>query len=500
VGLNDMGGIIIGCYSISSVSGNEDVGGLVGSNDYTITNCYSVGSVTGTSRIGGLVASNCGKVTNCYSTGSVSSDESVGGLVGYMICGFRGNEQGTVTNCFWDTQTSGQATSAAGTGLTTAQMQDVNTFVDADWEFVGQPNEPHDVWIIPSDGAYPILAWQLPDEIGLPGFSGGTGEPDDPYLISTATELNSIGHNPRLMKGHFKLINDIDLADVDFFIIGNELFPFTGVFDGNGHTISNFSYTYTERNYIGLFGYVGTWWGKKAVIKDLGLIGPNVDAGTRDYVGSLVGELIRGTINGCYAQGGSVSGNENVGGLVGNNNEGDVVWCYSTGTVSGNEDVGGLVGDNHQTITNCYATGSVMGIEDVGGLVGHNFGTITNCYSTGSVSGETKVGGLVGGYWNGTINDCYSTGSVAGNEKVGGLVGDNEYGEVRNSFWDTQTSGQLTSASGKGRTTAEMQTAGTFLEAGWDFVDETANGNKDIWWILEGQDYPRLWWELHEDR
>ena len=47
-----------------------------------------------------------------------------------------------------------------------------------------------------------------------------------------------------------------------------------------------------------------------------------------------------------------------------------------------------------------------------------------------------------------------------------------------------------------GRTTAEMQTASTFIEADWDFVDETENGIEDIWWILEGQNYPRLWWEL----
>jgi hypothetical protein len=46
-----------------------------------------------------------------------------------------------------------------------------------------------------------------------------------------------------------------------------------------------------------------------------------------------------------------------------------------------------------------------------------------------------------------------------------------------------------------GKTTAEMQTASTFLEAGWDFVGETENGTDDIWWILEGKDYPRLWWE-----
>jgi hypothetical protein len=59
-----------------------------------------------------------------------------------------------------------------------------------------------------------------------------------------------------------------------------------------------------------------------------------------------------------------------------------------------------------------------------------------------------------------------------------------------------ETSGQDTSVWGTGKTTAEMQTKSTFTDAGWDFVDETANGTEDIWWIDEGRDYPRLWWEL----
>jgi hypothetical protein len=50
------------------------------------------------------------------------------------------------------------------------------------------------------------------------------------------------------------------------------------------------------------------------------------------------------------------------------------------------------------------------------------------------------------------------------------------------------------------KTTAEMQTAKTFLDVGWDFVDETANGTEDIWWILEGKDYPRLWWENKQEQ
>ncbi len=73
-------------------------------------------------------------------------------------------------------------------------------------------------------------------------------------------------------------------------------------------------------------------------------------------------------------------------------------------------------------------------------------------------------------------------------------------GQMLGCFWDTGTSSQPESAGGTGRTTAEMQTSGTFVGAGWDFAGETANGAKDIWWILDGKDYPRLWWQLEEQK
>jgi hypothetical protein len=99
----------------------------------------------------------------------------------------------------------------------------------------------------------------------------------------------------------------------------------------------------------------------------------------------------------------------------------------------------------------------------------------------------------------GTVSNCYSIGAVSGWGDVGGLVGSNQpyfKGTVTDCFWDTQTSGQTTSDGGVGLPTAEMQMASTFLDYGWDFVDETENGAEDIWWINEGQDYPRLWWEI----
>ena len=80
---------------------------------------------------------------------------------------------------------------------------------------------------------------------------------------------------------------------------------------------------------------------------------------------------------------------------------------------------------------------------------------------------------------------------------------------ITDSFWDIETSGVINMCGGRntdanccndsfGKTTDEMQTADTFLNAGWDFMGETKNGTEDIWWVLEGQDYPRLWWESPE--
>jgi hypothetical protein len=156
------------------------------------------------------------------------------------------------------------------------------------------------------------------------------------------------------------------------------------------------------------------------------------------------------------------------------------------------------VGSNHWgQIATSYSSGIVAGVGWVGGLVGLNDeGSITNCYSTAIVTGD-RCGGLVGLMDGGSITSNYSTGSVSGSENVGGLVGGSHHW-VNECFWDIQTSGQTTSAIGVGLTTADMQTANTYLEAGWDFVDETENGTEDIWWIDEGNDYPKLWWEAAE--
>ena len=67
---------------------------------------------------------------------------------------------------------------------------------------------------------------------------------------------------------------------------------------------------------------------------------------------------------------------------------------------------------------------------------------------------------------------------------------------ITSSFWDIEGSEQTTSAGGTGLTTGEMQTASSFLQAGWDFVGESINGTEDIWAVCEGVDYPHLTWEF----
>jgi len=154
VGLN--WGTVSRSYSSSNVTGDMRVGGLAGYNAWcTVSNCYAMGNVNGDSGVGGLAGGNEGTVSNSYSTGSVSGNDNVGGLLG-------GN-YGTVRKSFWDIETSGQASSDGGTGKTTAEMQDINTFSGAAWDIIavdpGEINESY-IWNIVDDETYPFLSWQ----------------------------------------------------------------------------------------------------------------------------------------------------------------------------------------------------------------------------------------------------------------------------------------------------------------------------------------------------
>jgi len=272
-------------------------------------------------------------------------------------------------------------------------------------------------------------------ESGMSGeetYGGGCGTEAEPFLIYTADQMQAIGENDHHWGKQFKLMADIDLGGYipnTFNIIGNHMFKFRGVFDGNGHTISNFTYSATDEHRIGIFGEVSD---SNAVIKDLGVEDPNVQAQGGEGIGALVGILRQGTVTGCYVAGGGV-----------------------TGSVA----VGGLVGGNHATIENCYSIGNLFGYDKVGGLIGYMLsGQVKNCYSAASVSGQSAFG-------------------------YGGLIGCVTDGTTVNSFWDMDIC--TNSAGGTGKTTTEMQMMSTYTDVGWDF-------STPVWKICEGTNYPKL--------
>jgi hypothetical protein len=409
-----------------NVTGQGYVGGLVGNNTGTLTACYMTGPVTGTGNyVGGLVGANTGTLTACYATGTVRGIDTVGGLVGWSF--------GTLSSCY--------ATGSVGGGTAVGGLMGSNTGTLTDCYANGSVS-----------GTGNMVG-------GLVGGTGGTG--------STVTACHA-----------------------------------TGTVSGGGV-------------------YVG---GLAGMNQNTGMLTACYATGTVNgsiCVGGLAGENYSGTITSCSAIG-FVTGSGEVGGLVGKNWGGTLTACNASGLVIGSSDVGGLVGSNAGILTACYASGAVSGTgygsggvgglagrhdggtinkcyskgnvasgpdtPYVGGLTGVNNGTISNCCSTGNVTSGLNsgyIGGLVG-VNGGGISNCYSTGNVSSglnSSFLGGLVGANT-GTLIGCFWDTQTSGQTTSAGGTGKTTAEMNIPATFTLVGWDFTN--------VWGIIQNQTYPYL--------
>jgi filamentous hemagglutinin family protein len=268
---------------------------------------------------------------------------------------------------------------------------------------------------------------------------------------------------------------------------------FSGRFDGLGHTISSLTVnrpTPTNANYRGLFGMANG-----ATLRNIGLASASITG--IDRTGALIGySASNSTISNSYVTG-SVTGTSSVGGMVGYSAAGVINNSYSTATVTGTVGgIGGLVGNNTGTISSSFATGAVSGSVTawLGGLTGGNSGTISNSYATGAVSFLTagaatgKRGGLLASN-SGTISNTYATGLISGATGTrGGLVAESTGGSISNSFWDTQTTGQATSAAGTGKTTAEMKDLATFGTWGSTIVGDASLSNvaPQLRWVTSG--------------
>jgi len=268
----------------------------------------------------------------------------------------------------------------------------------------------------------------------------GTGTVNDPFLVYDVASLQKVGSGKDgwSLSAHYKQTADIDLSTVPKWTpIGivqisdgaDTTYAFKGRYDGNGHTINNFTNVPNDE-LQGLFGWVG----ESAVVKNVGVVNCAIigDSG----IGGLV-IINEGTIQNCYVTG-RVSVNTPY-----THNGGGGVLVPTTGYG------GGVVGINQGTVQNCYTTSNVSGYSAtdhssiyLGGVVGANIGTVQNCYATGNISSSNEedpntVGGVVGMNL-GIVQNCVALNlNISGNTSdtnIRRVVGYNPSGTLANNY------------------------------------------------------------------
>ena len=268
---------------------------------------------------------------------------------------------------------------------------------------------------------------------GTPDLITGSGTETDPYQINTAAGLKWFRDkvNNAKTKEETKicavLTANIDLKNEEWtpIGIGNGTenngatidFPYSGTFDGNGHTISGLNVNYRNKN-GGLFCYV-----MNATIKNLTVAG-SVTHSSGDGVayGGIVGCADSSTIENCTNRC-TVTGNWYAGGIVGWSTDSDIIGCANFGNISSPSFSGGICGKIggqndaagiDTTIRDCYNVGMVSG-KYAGGITGQSDSEhidilIANCYNVGSLHGSTNTGEIIGDLFGPTcttIDNCY---------------------------------------------------------------------------------------------
>ena len=373
-------------------------------------------------------------------------------------------------------------------------------------------------------------------------FDGGSGTVEDPYIISTAEQLDAVRNN---LSASYKLVRDIDLTDYlnqkndpkGWEPIGRSSGAcYKGTFDGGGHKISGLWMNRPDEDYVAFFG---GFKGDNTEIKNLNIeISPKGIVG-RYYVAGIVG-LNESRISECSATGGPVSGMSSTGKFAGANYK-FISNCYAAGekvSFSGGNlgsiigDMGGFTGksdSSNSIIENCFSMCDVESKSKMynGGFIGIVYGDtiVRRCYSSGNVNidddtQDSWTGGFVGRIQTGIISNCYASGSVLGTHKyLSGFLG-NLYSNIENSYaccnevgCDTKeflgairkgasalkcyydeskgvkkairyiaaNESEFTSEI-YGKTTEEMHKKATY--EGWDF--------DTVWDIKEGESYPYL--------
>lgn len=366
-------------------------------------------------------------------------------------------------------------------------------------------------------------------------YASGDGSISNPYLICTADQLNNIGKTSADWSSYFTLKADIDLtyfdgssAEKTFTSIGNidTLLAYTGTFDGDNHTISNYTFPTTGAGTsgAGIFSYI------QGTVKNLIMSNASVSGTNQTYVGILaayakdanisnisvtnstvtgssnvggaIGLVENGTFSKIQATGMAIAGTTEVGGLIGLLLGGVLSNLNSSGTINGSSNVGGLIGymelgtntlslsystatvsttnnfagglvgsmgfpsgGGVHTITDSFFAGGISGVSRLGGITGALYGSISNVYSSGSVTGSgTFNGGLVGQSVTASFQNSYSTATVSGTTSVGGAIGGGVVGSINNVYYtDSHNNAKGTQALN------DPITVRSAASASWDF-------------------------------
>ena len=263
----------------------------------------------------------------------------------------------------------------------------------------------------------------------------GEGTEDNPYQITSDEEMQafaaSVNSGNAYDGVYFSLSEDVTTGPIA--ADGN---IFSGVFDGNGHTVT--VSIHSGYNEVGLFGHI-----ENATIRELKVAGNLSNLGDitdEGGFGALVGYAKNSTITDCHNSADIDCAYKCNGGICGYSEGSTIQYCTNSGDVRALQDnqdrTGGICGLNDGgTITHCSNSGHISGDDGIGGIVGRNEkgGTTRSCINSGVVEGDLYVGGIVGEIYSLTplrsaqeaqIAYCYNEGGVIGNEYVAGIVGE----------------------------------------------------------------------------
>ena len=468
------------------IEGKDQVGALVGYQAYSnqgIKNCAVIGGkIQGRSHVGGLVGyMEESPVQNCYSTCEVvAMDFYAGGIVGdhrvvasirncYATGNISGTYSGGIVGVAQDVKRCvalGQTVTGKSSNRVTdsVRISDVYAWggmkVNGNTVTYGAANNENGADLVYNGGALSTQfseifenddAWTY-TENGLPILKVVKGEQsselpswmlssETTIYITTAQQLKQLADE--VNAGDSKsgktvlLMNDIDLSVYpNWSPIGTlkpntsqVSYPFSGVFDGQNHTISNLTCTSNTNGYAGLFGnFDGTV--QNLILRDAQIT-------VEGQAAAVVCENYKGQVLNCAMIGGSVKGKSVAGGVV-CYNRGTVENCYATGDVTSLSGgricyAGGVVGYNYRegTVQSCYAAGRVESEEHAGGAVGGNYGTVQNCVALGqSVSAQGNAHRVVGENSGRKLSGNYAWSGVQVNgQPVTDGLADNENGE-----------------------------------------------------------------------